>query len=93
MPQSLSPLNVPLALGTRDHEPVRRKCISPLQGFEIEGATLTQAVGLGFVRSPRWGLGRTEMRAFCHDVAESSHTANEWHENVETRWGRRSLPQ
>ena len=56
MPQSLSPRRGHLAFGTKHSKPLRRKCNSPLQGFEIEGATLTQAVGLGFVRSPLWGL-------------------------------------
>ncbi len=58
-----------------------------LQGYEFEGATLTQAVGLGCVRSPLWGLSRTPMRAFCHCVAESGQTAKECYENVETPGG------
>ena len=32
--------------------------ISPLQGSACEKGTSTQAVGLGFVRSPLWGLGQ-----------------------------------
>jgi hypothetical protein len=62
----------------------RRRCISPLQGFEIGGAPLTQAVGLGFVRSPLWGLRRTQMRALCLHVAENGHAANKDDENVDT---------
>jgi len=29
--------------------------VPPLQGSGVDGFLLTQAVGLGFVRSPRWG--------------------------------------
>ena len=92
MPRSLSLLYVAPAFGSRDDEPVRRKCISPLQGFGIEGATLTQAVGLGCDRSPRWGLRRIQMRAFCHDVAENGHAANKDDENVETPRVGQALP-
>jgi hypothetical protein len=34
----------------------RRSSISPLQGYELESAPLTQAVGLGCDRAPLWGL-------------------------------------
>jgi hypothetical protein len=43
MRQSLSQLHVHLAFGAKHREPLRRGRISPLQGFEIEGATLAQA--------------------------------------------------
>jgi hypothetical protein len=52
MRQSLSQLYVDLAFGANHREPTRWRCISPLQGFEIEGAMLTQAVGPGCDRSP-----------------------------------------
>ena len=84
MPQSLSLLYVHLAFGTEHREPIRRRCIAPLQGFEIEGATKTQAVGLGCDRSPLWGLRQTQMRALCLHVAENGHAANKGDENVET---------
>jgi hypothetical protein len=45
MPQCFSQQYVPLAFGTEHREPISRSCISPLQGFEIDGMTLTQAVG------------------------------------------------
>ncbi|SPE30614.1 hypothetical protein SBA2_520022 [Acidobacteriia bacterium SbA2] len=61
MPQSLSQLYVHPAFGTQPREPMRWRCISPLQGFEMEGATVTQAVGLGCDRSPHWGLRQTPM--------------------------------
>jgi len=93
MPQSLSQLYVHLAFGAKHREPVRRRCISPLQGFEIEGATLTQAVGLGCDRSPLWGLRQTQMRALCLNVAENGHTANKGNENVETPWKGFAFPQ
>jgi len=83
MPQSLSQLYVHLAFGTKHREPVRRRCISPLQGFEMEGATLTQAVGLGCDRAPLWGLRQTQLRALCLHVAENGH-AIKGDENVET---------
>jgi len=36
----------------------------------MEGATLTQAVGLGCDRSPLWGFRQPPMRALClHDPA------------------------
>ena len=84
MPQSLSPRRGHLAFGTKHSKPLRRKCNSPLQGFEIEGATKTQAVGLGCDRSPLWGLRQTQMRALCLHVAENGHAANKGDENVET---------
>ena len=33
--------------------------MSPLQGSRLMGVLLTQAVGLGFVRSPLWGSKTT----------------------------------
>jgi len=84
MPRSLSQLYVRLAFGTQHREPMRWRCVSPLQGFEIEGATLTQAVGLGCDKSPLWGLRQTQMRAFCLHVAENGHAVNKGDENVET---------
>jgi hypothetical protein len=84
MPQFLSQLHVHVAFGAKHREPMRRSCISPLQGFEIEGATLTQAVSLGCDRSPLWGLRQTQMRALRFHVAENGHAANKGDENVET---------
>jgi hypothetical protein len=55
-PQSLSQLSEHFAFGPEHREPLRWRCILPLQGFQIEGATLTQAVGLGFVRAPLSGV-------------------------------------
>jgi hypothetical protein len=81
MPQSLSQLHVHLAFGAKHREPLRRGCISPLQGFEIEGATLTQAVGLGCDRSPLWGLSQTLC---APHVAANDHAANKGDEDVET---------
>jgi len=81
MPQSLSRRYVRLAVSS--------KRISPLQGYELEGSTLTQAVGLGCDRSPLWGLRRTQMQALCLQVGEHGHAANKGDENVETPGPRR----
>ena len=63
---------------------MRRRIISPLQGFEMEDATLTQAVGLGCDRAPLWGLRHTQLRALCLHVAENGDATNKGDENVET---------
>jgi len=83
MPQCLSQLYVHLAFGTQHRGPMFRRRISPLEGFETTGATLTQAVGLGCDRAPLWGLRQTQMRALCLHVAENAH-AIKGDENVET---------
>ena len=85
MPQSLSQLYVHLGFGARDREAMRRRIISPLQGFEMEDATLTQAVGLGCDRSPLWDFIQTPIPALCLHVAENGNAAKKGDENVETR--------